>query len=110
MGLFIAGLVAGYLAFVIGKWRHACIFWEMKMPFNVPSAWHNQTVRIGTWLAVTACSLVFATSIASVISEEINSLLGKFLWGVLLVARYYASGIAAVNQATHELERMEEKD
>ena len=108
MSHFIVGLFAGYLAFITGKWRHACVIWETKAPHNLPSAWHNPAVRIGTWIAVTICSLVFATAIATVISKEINTLLGKFLWGVLLAARYYASGVAAIIQTTHELEKMEE--
>lgn len=101
MDAVIVALITGYLAFAIGKWRQGCCYWEMEGPHNLPSIWRNPMVRIGSWLVVATCSLVFVTAIAIPISEEINSLLGKFAWGVLLIARWYASGIAATFKITH---------
>jgi hypothetical protein len=52
MGLVLVGSVFGFIAFFIGKWRQACILWEMKGEWNVPAAWRSPVWRIGTWLLV----------------------------------------------------------
>ena len=92
---FLIGLAAGFLAFKVGRWRHFCIFWAEKNRANVPLGWREPKIRIGSWLLVTALSLVFATSWSLLIAGYVNELLGMFSWGVLLFLRWVASGLAA---------------
>ncbi len=55
-------------------------------------------MRYGSWLLVALTSLLFATCIAKLIMESVHPWVGKFSWGVLLMARWLASGTAATNQ------------
>jgi hypothetical protein len=102
MGLLIVGLVAGYIAFAVGKWRHCCLFWEQHAKYNLPRVWHDAKIKIGTWLVVAICSIIFASAIGALLAQ-IHPFLGVFSWGALLAARWYASMAAAVKQSSQRL-------
>lgn len=96
--IFGVGLVAGLLAFWLGRWRSTCIFWMSTYPLQVPTAWRRGWVQVTTWVLVTVLSLIFATLWASLIIIHVNDWLGRFSWGALLVFRWQASGFAAASR------------
>ena len=85
---FISGLISGLLVYKVGKWRHSCIFWMVNNPANLPLGWHKEEIRFGSWLLVTALSVVFATCWSLLIMAYVNGLLGIFAWGALLTIRW----------------------
>jgi hypothetical protein len=95
MLLFLIGLVCGVIAYRIGKWRHACVFWLANEPFNLPLGWRQPAIRFGTLAAVAIFSATFASCWAFLIGVGVNKFIGAFSWGVLLMIRWTASGIAA---------------
>jgi hypothetical protein len=106
MGLFVVGVVCGYIAFAVGKWRQLCIFFEGKAPFNVPLGWRNPLIRYGSWLLVLVTSLLFASCLAKLIMESVYPFVGKFSLGVLLMTRWLASGVAANKEGFRQLAEM----
>jgi hypothetical protein len=107
IGVFVVGIVSGYIAFSVGKWRRLCMFFDVRAPFNVPLGWHHPLMRYGSWLLVVVTSLLFATCLAKLITESVYPLVGKFSWGVLLTARWLASGIAANKEGFRQLAKLE---
>jgi len=105
--LFLIGSVAGYLAFVIGKWRHTCLFWMAENRANVPLGWHKTATPLGSLILVAVLSIVFATSWALLIAKQMGNLLGLFAWGVLLAARWYASQVSAFVGGQKEKKQIE---
>lgn len=103
----IVGLTAGILAFLLGWWRTSCTFWEVNGPFNLPMAWRNPVVRVGTWAASTLLSLVFAGMLAIWIRQNVGEFIGNFSFGVLLVLRWQASGLVAVARARRILDQIQ---
>ena len=93
--IFGIGLLAGMLAFWLGKWRTNCIFWTNTSPVNVPRAWRLSWVPIVTWMVVAILSVVYATLWSGLVIEYVNYWLGVFLWGSLLALRWQVSGLAA---------------
>jgi len=93
--MFLIGLLAGFLAFTVGRWRHTCIFLAANNRANVPLRWRNPGIQIGSWLLVAMLSLVFAASWSLLIHDYVNELLGMFGFGVLLVFRWVVSGLAS---------------
>lgn len=104
MALFIIGLIAGFLAYKVGKWRNSCILWMTKNPVNTPLGWHKPEIRFGSFLLVTVLSIVFATCWSLLITTHVNKLLGMFAWGALLVIRWQASIISATLEVQRQLE------
>jgi hypothetical protein len=104
--LFLVGSVAGFIAFKVGKWRHMCINGMVNAQVACPLDWSKGEVRIGSLLLVAVFSLVFATCWADLLIENVSPFIGKFSWGVLLMARWQASGITAHIQAQKRLEEI----
>jgi hypothetical protein len=110
MGLLIVGAVCGYVAFIVGKWRQLCVFFELNEAWSVPAGWRNPLIRYGTWMLVTVTSLLFATCLATLVMESVHPWLGRFLWGVLLMARWLASGRAAGKEGFRQLAALRSDD
>ena len=106
MMLFAIGTSAGLLAFFLGWWRASCNFWEHYAPYNVPSIWHNSTVRFGTWCISAVLSIAFASAFALLISNWMGEMIGKFSFGGLLATRWMISGMAAAISTHPELSRI----
>ena len=89
--LILIAFVCFTISVAIGAWRQMCGIYEVRMPFNVPSAWHKGFVRISTWVLTAFFSIVFAYIISDWIFVSIGEFIGKFLFGVLLAARWFVS-------------------
>jgi len=107
--LLVLGLVAGLLAYQIGKWRHGCVFWVVNNPANLPLGWHRPEIRYGSLLLVTVLSLVFATCGASVVTTHLGRWAGMLAWGVLLALRWQVSGVVAYLQGRAQLAEIEKR-
>lgn len=106
MGLFILGVVAGYVAFVAGRWRGLCLFFTVQAPWNLPHVWHNPLFRFGSWVFVVVASLLFAMCWTKVFVESVHPSLARFswlLWAVLLTARWLIAGTSAVKEGRRVL-------
>jgi hypothetical protein len=93
--LVLIGIVSGVVAFAVGKWRHSCVFWLRENPANLPPAWVKPDIRFGSLILVVVFTLIFATCVSYVVSQEVNQILGELLWGALVFFRWAASAIAA---------------
>ena len=100
------------LAVIIGAWRQNCIFWELMDPYNCPRLWRTSASSIVlTWIATAVFSTIFAFIIATWIVNEVSDFVGRFSFGVLLVARWYISQLIGLAVAHAELEKgKKEKD
>jgi hypothetical protein len=105
--LFLFGAIAGYLAFIVGKWRQTCLFWMAENRANVPMGWHKPAIPVGSLILVVVLSITFATSWALLVGTLAGELLGLFAWGVLLAARWYASQVAAFASGQKEKKQIE---
>lgn len=108
MMLALIGLVAGVLAFFLGRWRHLCRRWEQHKRWNVPRAWRSAPFRMGTLIVVAALTLLFATCFSVLISEHVHDFLGKFAWGALIWLRWMASSVSAEFQFARQKKEVEE--
>jgi len=99
LGLIVTGIIALTIAYLLGKFRHVCRIVEDKAPWKVPLIWHKTWFRIISWLIVTITSVWFAGIVALFIEVLINKWLGRFTFGVVLVARWQLSGLMATIQA-----------
>ena len=94
------------LAVIIGAWRQNCIFWELMDPYNCPRLWRTSASSIVlTWIATAVFSTIFAFIIATWIVNEVSDFVGRFSFGVLLVARWYISQLIGLAVAHAELEK-----
>jgi len=101
--LALSGIVIGYLAVRLGKWRHLNIFMEMKAPYNTAESWRSGPFQKVSGLMVALLSILSASLLAYVIGAWTFPLLGKFSWGALLLARYLASAILGNLEGQKEL-------
>jgi hypothetical protein len=105
--LLLFGAVAGYLAFIVGKWRQTCLFWMAENRANVPMGWYKPAIPVGSLILVVVLSIAFATSWALLVATLVGELLGMFAWGVLLAARCYASQVAAFVSSQKDKKQIE---
>jgi len=91
----VVGLLAGYVALRIGKWRQQCLFWDEHGGWNAPSLWRQPYGRLGSLALTAAAALLFATAISDVIGKAIHPWVGQFSWGALLALRWYLSKLLA---------------
>ncbi len=105
--LFFIAVICFVIAVAIGAWRQMCGVYELRMPHNNPPIWRSGFVRVSTWIATTFFSIIFAYIIAMWISTSIGELIGKISFGVLLVARIFASMFIGAFNATKRCDEFE---
>ena len=108
--LILIGLICGVIAVFIGAWSQACTVYEVKLPYNCPRHWHNPLVRLSTWFITAILSIIFAYIFSSWIISNVGDLIGKFSFGILLVARWFASSIFGATPAFKTVEEVLGKD
>jgi hypothetical protein len=107
--LILIAIICFVIAVAVGSWRQMCGIYEAKMPYNVPSAWHNNFIRIGSWIFVAVLSLIFALIISVWIKNSIGEFIGKFSFGVLLVTRWFFSMFIGGFPAVKKVDEFERK-
>jgi len=97
---FLSGIIAGIIAIKLGEFRSFCIFMSSTSlgRVYVSLGWVHLWFRIFTWILVAIFSVWFAGVIGFFIKIYINDLLGKFVFGALLILRWQISGILAMRK------------
>lgn len=94
----LLGPVAWMVALSVGAYRHFCILCEGKYHgSNTPLIWTKRGFRHGTWLLVSALSVVSAAAFHEMVGWIAPKLIAYLTFGVSLALRFVGSfGLAAL--------------
>lgn len=103
--LLVLSLVAGLIAFYIGKWRSYCIaikHLSARPAAYLPALW-GPCVRMISWMLVLFFSLAFSIGIATLIRDAGYPKMAGYSWGMLLALRWLLSSQAGIGEAKKDL-------
>jgi hypothetical protein len=110
MTFIISGIIALFLAIVIGAYRQYCTYMEVKESWNIPRIWRRSlTFRIFSWIFVTGSAIWGAFIVAGML-VSFNDFIGKFLFGVLLLIRWCISAYIGITKAKRAVADFELQD